>query len=258
MNTEPTIQSHKPNSTWDGIRLEKQVIVLTGAYGSLGTAIAYDLVKRGAQLVLLGRRAKPLNQLSDAISKLGYPTPQSFTLDFRDLNQDKLNDLLDTLCKCHTTVHGLVHAAAMLGILTSAAHYPPALWQEVQQVNVTAPILLTQGLLPLMQAAEHASIIMTATEFNNRKIAYWGAFAIAQASQNTFFKLISDELAHTSIAAHQVIPMHTKSRLRAQALPAEDTTPLQEPSQLAPLYSFLLEKKSNTISGLCHKLVNPL
>ena len=47
-------------------------------------------------------------------------------------------------------------------------------WLEVMQVNTNAPFMMTQALLPLLEKADHASIIFTSSSVGRKGRAYWG------------------------------------------------------------------------------------
>ena len=59
---------------------------------------------------------------------------------------------------------GLVHAAALLGDRTPLEQYDVPTWCRVLHVNLTAPFILTQVLLPNLRKSPDASVIFVSCE----------------------------------------------------------------------------------------------
>ncbi len=58
-------------------RFTDRVILVTGATAGIGRALALELGKRGATVILLGRNESELDAVYDAIIVSGGPTPAS-------------------------------------------------------------------------------------------------------------------------------------------------------------------------------------
>ena len=66
------------------------------------------------------------------------------------------------------------------------------------QVNVNAQFLLTRYLLPLLQQAPSASIMLTSSGVGRIGKAYWGAYAVSKFATEGFMQVLADELENTS------------------------------------------------------------
>ena len=71
-------------------------------------------------------------------------------------------------------------------------------WERVIRINLTAPFLLTQASLPLLRAADHASILFTSDRIGRKGLAYWGAFAAAKLGTEGLMQTLAEELRDSS------------------------------------------------------------
>lgn len=149
-------------------------VLLTGASGGIGQAIARAFAARGAQLILTGRRAEALGALADEVSG------RAIVCDLADRRE--VARLLAEAGEVDILVANAAHPAS--GLLTD-------LDQEridrMLEVNLRAPIALARGLAPGMiarasghmvfisslagKAASSASSLYSATKFGLRGFA---------------------------------------------------------------------------------------
>jgi short-subunit dehydrogenase len=121
------------------ISIEGRRVLLTGASGGIGGAIAHALHSKGATVVLTGRRAGALEELRDSLG---------------DRAEIVVSDLSDpsevgSLLTSAGQVDALVANAALpaSGELTS---FSPEEIDRAIDVNLRAPIQLTRALMPPM------------------------------------------------------------------------------------------------------------
>ena len=141
--------------------LDGKTILITGAAGGLGSAIAKAAVKVGADVVLLDHNQNKLNQLHDEIEAEFGKQPGLYPLDMRGANIDDYNQLADTIKDVFKGLHGIIHCAATLGQISPIDHVDFKSWQETFTTNLHAPVLLTRALLPLMRSSGKGSIVFT-------------------------------------------------------------------------------------------------
>jgi NAD(P)-dependent dehydrogenase (short-subunit alcohol dehydrogenase family) len=118
------------------------------------------------------------------------------------------------------------------------------------QVNVTAPFLLTQAVLPLLERAANASIVFTGSSVGLKGRAYWGAYAASKAAAENLMQTLADELEETTrIRANSINPGATRTKMRAAAYPGEDPANVKPPQDLMRDYLYLMADDSLGISG---------
>ncbi len=104
--------------------------------------------------------------------------------------------------------------------------------------------------MPLVLSATDASVIFTSSGVARRPRAYWGAYAVSKAGVETLSSTLADELESGGRARVNVInPGPVRTRMRAQAFPAEDPAKLVTAEQILPPYLWLLSAASRGVTG---------
>ena len=230
--------------------LKGRVILVTGASAGIGRAAAIAYAAHGATVVLLGRRLPELEQVYDEIVAQGYATPAIMTLDLSMAGEHECQQVAEAIETSLGRLDGVLHNAAVLGDITPLEMYDPDTWDFVMKVNLRAPFVLTQALLPLLKQSEDASIIMTSSSVGRRARAFWGAYAISKCGIEGMVQMLADELANTSqIRVNAINPGATRTNMRASAYPGEDPMTVKTPEQTLPLYLYLMGPESKGVTG---------
>lgn len=159
------------------------VILITGATGGLGRACSMEAARRGARLILLGRKPEELMRLADDIVAQGYAEPLLHAIDLAGAQAEDFAMLAELIATHAGRLDTILHLAADIGAPAPLAHVDPATWNRIMRVNLTAPFLLTRACLPLLQAAHHdrsAGKVIFTTDDN--PASYLGAYAISKAA----------------------------------------------------------------------------
>ncbi len=120
-----------------GLRLEGRTVVLTGATGGIGEAIARALHERGASLVLSGRRAEVLERLRDELGSRAEVEPADLT--------ERAD--VDRLAKRVVAADVLV-ANAALPASGRLEEFTPEEIDRALDVNLRAPMQLARAAIP--------------------------------------------------------------------------------------------------------------
>jgi short-subunit dehydrogenase len=127
--------------------LEAQVAVITGASSGIGRALAMRLGEAGVQVCLLGRDKDRLRSVSKEVSPNAHTHPIWYAL---DLTADpEITTFASWLRATLGKVHILVHGAGTIDHGT-VAQSPVEAFDAQYRVNVRAPFVLTQALLPFL------------------------------------------------------------------------------------------------------------
>ncbi|GIX34335.1 MAG: short-chain dehydrogenase [Lysobacteraceae bacterium] len=202
--------------------LAGRVVLVVGAHGGLGACCARQAAAAGAVVVLLGRRVPKLNRIYDAIQAAGGPEPALYPLDLEGAGPADYEAMAAAIRRECGRLDGIVHAAAEFRGLSSFASIPPEDLVRSLHVNLTAPMLLTQACLPLLQEAEDAAVVVAVDDPRRCARAYWGAYPAAQAARAAWVAQLGDELENTPVRVHGLRPGPMRTPLRARAYFAED------------------------------------
>jgi NAD(P)-dependent dehydrogenase (short-subunit alcohol dehydrogenase family) len=232
--------------------LADKVILVTGAGGGIGRTAALTLAAHGATVILLGRTLSKLEQVYDAIEAAGHPQPAIYPMNLEGATEKNYRDMCDTLSQEFGHLDGLLHNASELGDRTAIRDYAADTWQRVIQVNLHAPFMMTQALLPLLEKSKQASVVFTSSSVGHQGRAFWGAYAASKAASDNLMQTLADELEGVSrVRVNSINPGATRTAMRAAAYPAENPNTLKTPEEHMPLYLYLLGEDSSAVTGQC-------
>ncbi len=225
--------------------LANKIILVTGASRGLGREIALHCAAQQATVLLLGRDIKRLETLADEIEAVAHaspgPSPMIVPFNLEGANVDDYATIAELVAERYGRLDGLVLNAALLGEISSFETSDPVLWARVFQVNVHSQYLLLRSCLPLLRKATAGSIVFTSSGVGRAGRAYWGAYAASKFALEGMMQTLADELREVStIRVNSLNPGRLRTRMRAQAYPAEDPSTLPVPSEIAPYFVHLL------------------
>jgi len=216
--------------------LAGRVALVTGASRGIGAAVAVELARLGAQVVISARTQGGLEETDDAIRAVGLPA----SLLPLDLTDGPATDMIGP------SVHArfgrldiLVSNAAALGRLTPVPHILDADWSEVVAINLSAGLRLIRTCGPLLVAAEAGRAVFVTTALAEAPRAYWGAYGATKAGMQHLVQTWVEETRTTPLRINLFDPGIVATRLRAAAMPGEDQQALRRPDDVAPLLATL-------------------
>ena len=228
---------------------EGKVVLVTGANRGLGLAITMDLARAGATVIMLGRDLGSLEYAYDAVVDAGLKEPILYPLDLEGATPENYQELQDNLLNQFGKLDGLVHNAAILGTQMPIEQYDIKLWYSTIQINLSAPFMLTQFLIPALLKSDDARIIFLSSTVGREARAYWGAYSVSKFGIEGFAKTLSEELEKTKISVNTVNPGKMRTEMRRTAYPAEDSSTVPLPEEKSQAIAHLLSSSSPKING---------
>ncbi len=204
--------------------LSGKTAVITGASRGIGAAMAKEIAKQGAHVILIARTIGGLEAVDDEIKAFGGKATL-MPLDLFKLND--LDNLGPTIYQHFPKVDIFIGNAAMLGTLAPLGHLKPKEWQQVMDLNVTANYRLIRTLDPLLRASEAGRVVFVSSGITKDFKAYWGEYAVSKAALEALAKTYAAECANTNVRVNILDPGRVRTAMRAAAYPGED--PMQRP-----------------------------
>lgn len=229
--------------------LKDKIILITGAGDGIGKEAALTYARYGATIILLGKTTAKLTAVYDQIIAEGGAEPAIVPLDLKGATQKHYQDMAATIKAEFGRLDGLLHNAGLLGVLSPFEHIDLPTWQDIMQVNVTAPMLMTQALLPILKLSDSASVIFTSSGVGRKGRAYWGPYAVSKFATEGLMEIIADEYENTAIRVNCINPGATRTTMRSKAYPGEDQNKLKTPTDLMWLYLYLMTDDSKQVNG---------
>lgn len=219
-------------------RFKNKIALVTGATRGIGAAVAKRLAADGAHVIITGRTVGGLEEVDDAIRAAGG----SATLVPLDLRQmDMIDSLGAQIYERFGKLDILIGNAAILGSLSPLAHASPSEVEDVFTVNVLANYRLIRACDPLLRRADAGRVVMVSSGAAAAPIAYWGPYAASKTALEHLTLTYAAEIKSTNIRANVIDPGPVRSKMRAQAFPAEDPSTLPAPEAIAEWFATLCD-----------------
>ena len=228
--------------------LTGRTILLCGANGGLGEAVARACSRAGAQVVLVGRRLPKLTRLYDALVADGAPDPALYPMDFTGATPDDYATMAEALERECGRLDGIVHCAAEFKGLASLENLPLEDWFTGLHVNLSAPFLLTRACLPLLRRREDASVLFLLDDAKRTTRAFWGGYGVAKQALRGLVSILHAELENSPVRVLGVEPGPMRTALRARAYFAEDPADVLPAEAYAPACVSLLGSQGASVS----------
>jgi short-subunit dehydrogenase len=175
------------------MELRDRTVIVTGATGGLGHAIARALAGRGARLVLTGRRAAVLEPLA---AELGA---EAISADLSD------RDDVARIAEAYVDADVVVHNAALPGSGPLDDYDLDAL-DRVLEVNLRAPIALTRLLLPAMKGRGVGHHVYVSSMSAKVPTADASLYAATKLGLRGFAQALRPELRPHGIGVSTIFP----------------------------------------------------
>ena len=170
------------------------LVVLTGASGGLGGAVARALDERGARLILTGRRADALDGLAAELRQA-----EVCVCDLSDRGQ--LDELVGHIGDADILVsNAALPAAGTLDDFTVSE------LDRAMDVNLRAPMVLTHHLAPRMAARGRGHIVLISSMGAKVPASRLSIYAASKAGLRGFAACLRQELAPSGIGVSTVFP----------------------------------------------------
>ncbi len=186
-----------------------QVSVITGASSGIGRAIALGLAAQGSTLCLIGRRIEALEVIAEATRVM----PASVGCYCADLSLDEQVRALVVQLTEVGRIDVLIHSAGAIamGPIESAAVEE---LDRQYRVNVRAPYLLTQALLPALKRSQGQIVFINSSATLNAR-ATVGQYAATKAALKAIADSLRDEVNVDGVRVLSVYPGRTASPMQA-------------------------------------------
>jgi NAD(P)-dependent dehydrogenase (short-subunit alcohol dehydrogenase family) len=235
--------------------LANQRALITGASRGLGAEIAAVFADAGADLVITGRDAEGLEATRQVVVSKGCRC-LSVEADLATVEGPRLAG--SKALEFFGTVDILVNNAGLVFVEdlldTSLEH-----WEETQRVNLRAPFLLAQTVVPKMIEQRRGKVINISSLAGGLAPLGHGAYSASKAGLNLLTQTMAAEWGRFNIQANAVAPTVILTEMGqkvwgdpAKGDPMKARIPARrfgEPIEVADLVLFLASSASNFIGG---------
>jgi NAD(P)-dependent dehydrogenase (short-subunit alcohol dehydrogenase family) len=240
--------------------VEGKTVLITGGVGGIGRMLSEAFASAGARVWITGRKAEAL---ADAVAALGASgaSVRGIVADLATV--DGIDSVVARMKGAEPHLDVLINNAGQTWG-APLADFPAKAWTPVLTVNVQAPFMLVQGLLPLLEAAGRelnpARIINIGSVYaQTTDVMKAYSYTASKAAIHQLTRVMAHDLAPRGIVCNAIAPGLFPSKMTGFAL-RDDTTreallnsiPLRRvgtPEDIAGLAMFLASRAGSYITG---------
>jgi NAD(P)-dependent dehydrogenase (short-subunit alcohol dehydrogenase family) len=218
-------------------------VVVTGATGNLGRAVAAAFRERGANLVLIGHRRDAL------VSAYGREDPRCLFAPA---------DLLDRV-QVDAAIRGALERFGRIDVLCNIAggfrmgsQVHEATDRDVDSlfdINVRTMLNTVRAVVPHMLVAGGGRIINVGAHAALKGVAQMGPYCVAKSAVIRFTESMAAELRERHINVNCVLPTIIDTPENRAAMPDADPARWVAPAELAKVFVFLASDEARAIHG---------
>lgn len=184
--------------------------VLTGASGGIGEALVAELCRRGARLLVVGRRA-------EALFGLAEHHPQRVRVVVADLHTPQGRQAVVNAAREMGPFDGLINAAGVnhFGLFDAM---DDAGIERVVSLNLTATLQLTRAVLPLLHERPRAMVVFLGSIFGSIGYPGQAVYSATKFALRGFAEALRRELADGPVRVLYAAPRSTRTAMNADAM----------------------------------------
>jgi len=249
-------QQNQPTPQKNNQPLTQSVALITGASGGIGQAIALQMAQQSIGTIILHyhNNKQAVKQLAE---KITTTTNSKIEIKQADLTKpDQAQKLIEQIIQTHTRLDILINNAgtlqdAMLSFMTNNQ------WQEVIDINLTAPFYLCRAVAMTMARQRSGRIINITSDAGTIGSASRANYAAAKEGLVGFTRSIARELASLGVRVNAVSPGFIQTAMTKNIKPIKQkeiikTIPVRRfgtPQEVANIVVMLTLPISDYITG---------
>lgn len=228
----------------------KKFALVTGASGAIGKAISIKLASAGYSLYLhYNQNEKGIEELIGQIDQFGG---EYIPIRANLASRSGYMELAANIFSLDAIVHNAGNA--LYGLLEDIEEVDA---EELIQIHVTSPLMLTKKLIPKLRQKESGGIVIVSSIWGQTGASFEVAYSTVKGAQIAFAKALSKELASSCIRVNAVAPgaiqtpmVEGFSHEEIEAITDEiPSGRLGKADEVADSVEFLLSDKSSYING---------
>jgi 3-oxoacyl-[acyl-carrier protein] reductase len=228
----------------------RKYVLITGASGGIGQAVAVKLAAMGFNLYL------HYNQNADFMNKL-IVILAKFNGEYIPIHADlSTSDGYKRIASEVFSLDGIVHCSgnSQYGMFVDLELKEV---EDLMRIHVINPIMLTKELLPKMISKRQGSIVVITSIWGQTGGSCEVAYSAAKGAQISFVKALSKEVALSGIRVNAIAPGAVNTGMMAR-FTNEETDEISaeipmgrmgRPEEIANGVSYLLSEESSYITG---------
>jgi NAD(P)-dependent dehydrogenase (short-subunit alcohol dehydrogenase family) len=225
------------------MELRGAAVIVTGASRGLGAALAEELGRSGARLVLVSRDRESLGSIAERIRARGgeaHPLVADVSA------PDSAARIAGTSAALVGPADVVIHNAGTLGPVPLAplAETSDDDFEQAIATNLLGPFRLTRALVGSMALRGRGTVVLVSSDAASTPYAGWGAYGVSKAALEQLGRIWDTELSAAGVRFLTVDPGEMDTRMHREAVPEADPSTLARPEQAAARVLALLRERA--------------
>jgi NAD(P)-dependent dehydrogenase (short-subunit alcohol dehydrogenase family) len=188
--------------TWE-IDLTGKIALVTGGSRGLGKAIALAMARKGAHVVICGRRQENLDKAAEEFKEAGFDV---MAMQAHGGKADQVAAMIEAIADRHGKLNILVNNVGTNILTPSVAEADEGLWDKLMETNLKSAFLFTSKAYPMMKKAGGGKIVNISSIAARKAARGMGIYCVAKAALEMLTKVLAVELASDRINVNAVAP----------------------------------------------------
>jgi len=218
-----------------------RVVVITGAFGVLGSAVAEAAAAGGARLALIDFAKDPPSGLPSGADVMTLPG-----VDLTDANQtgaamDAIADRLGGIDALLNIAGGFTWETLQEGSIQS--------WPAMYRLNVLTAANACRSAIPHLKRSPAGRIVNVGSAAALKAAMGMGAYAAAKAGVHSLTQALAEELKGDNVTVNAVLPSILDTPTNRADMPQADASTWVAPRDLAAVILFLASEAATAVTG---------
>lgn len=215
-----------------------QTVMITGASGNLGRAVAAEFGRRGASLVLVERARRDLQE-----------SEKTLIVEADLLDAAAVERAVDQALQRFGRLHALCNLAGGFRMGPPVHETPERDWTFLLDLNARTVLNTARAVVPRMLEAGGGAIVNVGAYAAQRGAARMGAYTASKSATIRLTEAMSAELRERNINVNCVLPTILDTPENRSAMPGADPRRWVAPQDLARVIAFLASDAARAIHG---------
>ncbi|MCP4643584.1 MAG: SDR family oxidoreductase [bacterium] len=209
--------------------LDGKIALITGGGRGIGRGIALAFAEQGCHIAVASRSLEEVKTVADEARASGVKALALECDVADDASVERMvADTLTEFGHIDILVNNAGHAC-----FKPFVEMTPAEWRRTMDVNLTAPAICIQAVLPSMMARKSGRIINISSVAALKPLAHQAAYCASKYGINGLTKVLALELRQHGINVHAVCPGAVNTQLAREAMPDRDHSQWMSPEDVA-------------------------
>ena len=222
--------------------IENQIAVVTGAGRGIGRAVAIELGKLGAHVVLAARSK---TELEDTAGAIGTTEARATVIPTDVRSKGELQRLFEQVATALGPVEILVNAAG-LGIFGPVVDFKDEDFENLIETNLRGIFFACRFVLPSMMERKRGHIINIASIAGKVGSANRAVYCASKFGVVGFTESLAEEVRQYGIRASVICPGSTNTRFSPSEISGKSRERMLQPEDIAHAARMIVTQEPNS------------